>query len=183
MTYHNYPKEKFHKGEYDSCTFIECDLSYVDFSSSHFIDCIFEHCDISNAKLIDTSLSDIIFQDCKMLGLHFEHINPLGFSVTFKKCQLSYSSFFKLKLKNTLFEETQLQEVDFSSANLSNAKFDDCDLARTLFTDTNLQGADFRTAYNYTIDPSENIIKQAKFSLIGLPGLLRQYDINIDLDI
>jgi fluoroquinolone resistance protein len=43
-----------------------------------------------------------------------------------------------------------------------------------------LEKADLRTAYNYSIDPSINKIKKAKFSLPGVVGLLSKYDIEIE---
>ena len=42
---------------------------------------------------------------------------------------------------------------------------------------TILEKADFRTAKNYSIDPEQNRLKKAKFSLSGVVGLLRKYDI------
>jgi len=39
---------------------------------------------------------------------------------------------------------------------------------------------DFRTSFNYSIDPEKNRIRKARFSLIGIAGLLNKYDIDID---
>jgi hypothetical protein len=44
----------------------------------------------------------------------------------------------------------------------------------------NLTGADFRTAYNYSLDPENNKLKNARFSGPGVLGLLDKYDIKID---
>jgi hypothetical protein len=43
-----------------------------------------------------------------------------------------------------------------------------------------LEKVDFRTAVNYAFDPNSNKIKKAKFSLMGLAGLLSKYDIDIE---
>ncbi len=51
---------------------------------------------------------------------------------------------------------------------------------RTLFENTILDKTDFRTAYNFSIDPSINRMKKARFSVSGLPGLLSKYDIEIE---
>jgi len=49
------------------------------------------------------------------------------------------------------------------------------------FDKATLEKADFRTAINYSIDPTNNRIKKAKFSLLGVVGLLDKFDISIDL--
>jgi fluoroquinolone resistance protein len=58
--------------------------------------------------------------------------------------------------------------------------FDNCDLTRATFDRSVLEKADFRTSYNYSIDPENNKIKKAKFSLLGVSGLLDKYDIAIE---
>ena len=70
-----------------------------------------------------------------------------------------------------------MQEVDFAEANLSNSLFDNCDFSGTVFEHTNLEKADFRTAQNFAVNPETNNIKKAKFSKLGLIGLLYKYDI------
>jgi uncharacterized protein YjbI with pentapeptide repeats len=85
-----------------------------------------------------------------------------------------------LKLKNTRFKKCSLQEVDFAGADLTNSAFDGCDLTRTIFDQTILEKADFRTAGNYSIDPTKNRMKKAKFSLPGVLGLLSKFNIEIE---
>jgi fluoroquinolone resistance protein len=58
--------------------------------------------------------------------------------------------------------------------------FDNCDLKNAAFDQTILEKADFRTAFNYSIDPDNNKIKKAKFSISGLTGLLEKYNIEIE---
>ena len=70
--------------------------------------------------------------------------------------------------------------MDFSNADLSFSTFDFCDLQGALFDSTNLDRSDFRTAHHYSIDPENNRIKKAQFSLNGIIGLLDKYDIEID---
>ena len=74
-----------------------------------------------------------------------------------------------------------LHELDFSETDLSSAIFEGCDLQRSIFSGTNLEKADLRTSYNYSIDPEQNRLKKAKFSLPGVIGLLDKHDIQIDL--
>jgi fluoroquinolone resistance protein len=166
-------------GEYENCSFSACNFSNADISGIHFIDCRFNSCNFSLTKLASTVLRDIQFTDCKLLGLHFDHCDSFLFAANFENCNLHLSSFYKLKLKKTLFKKTALHEVDFTEADLSNAVFDHCDLAGSIFENTLLEKANLRTADNYSIDPEKNKIKKAKFSMPGIAGLLHKYDIEI----
>ena len=168
------------KGEYEACTFHGCDFSNQDLSSYIFIDCLFNGCNFSLAKLHKTSFQDITFKDCKMIGLHFDHCNEFGLAFSFDTCQLNHSSFYKMKIKKTIFRHAQLLETDFAEADLTSVVFDDCNLSQAVFDRTILEKADFRTAYNYSIDLENNQIKKAKFSASGIRGLLDKYDIEIE---
>jgi hypothetical protein len=53
-------------------------------------------------------------------------------------------------------------------------------LTRARFERTVLEKVDFRTSYNYSIDPELNRIKNAKFSIVGIIGLLDKYDIEVE---
>ncbi len=177
------------KGEYEYCTFLNCELSYSDLSEFKFLECEFSGCNLSLAKLTQTALKDIKFKSCKMLGLNFGECNEFRFTVNFDTCILDRSSFLgaasslkkRIKLKQTVFKNSQLYEVDFTECDLSSASFENCDLTGAIFKDTILEKADFRTAINYSIDPELNRIKKAKFSRSGIAGLLDKYDIEIEL--
>lgn len=167
-------------GEYENCLFTQVDFTGKDFSHCRFIDCRFVDCSISLVKLVQTVFRDCVFTGCKMLGLPFENCHDFGLSFAFTGCRLDNASFYKRSLKKIVFTQCSLQEVDFTETDLTAAVFDNCDLAKALFEHTILEKADLRTAYNYSIDPGQNRIKKAKFSLAGIPGLLHQYDILID---
>lgn len=168
------------KGDYECCSFVNCNFEKVDIGGINFTECEFTGCNISMANISKTSFKDVTFKNCKMLGLHFNSCNSIIFSVIFDTCILNFSSFFKLKLKSTQFINSNLQEVDFTEANLSTLKFDNCNLQGAIFENTNLEKTDFRNAYNYILDPELNQIKKAKFSTQGIIGLLSKYDIEIE---
>jgi len=115
-----------------------------------------------------------------MLGLLFEDCNKFGLSFSFDNCILNHCSFYKTKLKKIIFKHCQLQETDFTESDLTGAIFNECDLFNAKFDNTILEKADFKTAYNYSIDPEINKIKQAKFSVHGIAGLLHKYNIIIE---
>lgn len=167
-------------GEYENCLFRGCDLSEMDLSQYSFIDSSFDACNFSLAKLHKTLFNNVQFRDCKMLGLRFDSCNPIGLSFSFKGCQLQHASFYKIKSRKTLFSKCQLVEVDFAEADFTEAIFEDCDLSGAIFDHTVLEKADLRTARHYSIDPENNRLKNARFSIFGIAGLLDNYDIDIE---
>lgn len=176
----DFTQEPLAKGEYENCTFSNCNFEETNLNDIKFMNCAFHDCNWSLAQLNGTVLREVKFKDCKMLGLQFENCNDFGLSFSFENCQLNHSTFFQMNIKKTIFRNCQLIEIDFSESNLTNVVFDNCDLAQAIFINTVLDKADFRTAYNYSIDPESNRLKKAKFSILGISGLLDKYDIVIE---
>lgn len=175
----NYTNEFLPAGEYDNCIFIGCEFSHCELSEIKFLECTFTGCNLSLCKMLNTVFIDAAFKDCKMLGLHFENCADFRLSFHFENCILNHSSFYKTKIKKTVFSQTVLHEVDFTECDLTGATFSHCDLLDAHFEKTILEKADLTTAHNYTINPQINSIKKAKFSLPEVVGLLTQYDIHI----
>ena len=168
------------KGEYEHCTFKQCDLANMNAAQYKFLECKFSGCNLSLMNLAKTSFQDTHFKDCKMLGLRFDQCHDFALSFSFDSCILHEASFFRLKLKKTTFRNCQLHHVDFAECDLTTALFDACDLKDAIFENTILEKADFATSFNYIIDPEVNRIKKATFSQNGLHGLLMKYDIIIN---
>lgn len=173
---HNAPLEI---GEYENCSFTSCDFAEANFVKFKFVSCTFQECNVSMAKLVGTSLNDVQFVDCKMLGLRFEDCNPFGLAFSFDNCQLNHSSFFQLRMTKTNFINCQLIEVDFTESDLTASSFQSCDLSGSIFDRTNLEKADLCTSHGFVIDPENNRLKKAKFSVGGLSGLLTKYDLQL----
>jgi fluoroquinolone resistance protein len=169
-----------HKAEYDACVFKSCNFPGIDLSHYSFTDCEFRNCNMGMIKTVKTVFRDAKFFGCKLTGIHFENCSDFLFTVYFEDCVLNFSSFYTLKLKKTFFKNCTIQEVDFTDTDLERSVFTNCDLQLSIFQNTNLQKADLRTAYNYSIDPMNNKIKKAKFSVNGLGGLLDKHDIIIE---
>ena len=168
--------------EYFKCVFDNCNFSRCNLKNSDFIDCTFTSCNFSLALLPGTGLKNVSFSNCKLMGINFSACNNFLFSVTFTDCNLDYSSFFQKKMKKTIFKGCSLKEADFEETDLTHAVFNICDLLHATFNRTILEKTDFRTATNYSFDPELNRIKKAKFSYLGIPGLLAKYDIDIELE-
>jgi uncharacterized protein YjbI with pentapeptide repeats len=93
---------------------------------------------------------------------------------------LNHAVFFQVKLMNTLFRDSSLIGVEFTEADLKNASFENCDMAEAGIENCNLEKADFTTALNYSLDPENNRIKGARFTLPAVCGLLNKYNIKIE---
>lgn len=169
----------FITGEYEGCSFINCNLYEVDFSNSFFIDCTFDSCNLTLANLNHCSFQEVQFIGSKLMGCQFKNCSTFGLSIHFQSCLLNHASFYKLNLKGSLFINSNLSEVDFTACNLKLADFSGSDLNQAVFMQTVLEQADFRTALNFQIDPTVNKLRKALFSLQGLPGLLSAYQLHI----
>jgi len=176
----DYTLNSLPKGEYECCRFLNCNFYSADISNITFRECEFDGCDFSLVKIKNTSLNDVNFVSCKLLGVQFDDCNTFLLSFQFENCLLKLTVFNKLKLKKTQFKNCNLQEADFTETDLTSSLFDNCDLQRAIFHKTMLEKADFRTAFNYSIDPEQNRIKKARFSSMGIVGLLDKYGIVIE---
>jgi fluoroquinolone resistance protein len=125
-------KESLTKGEYENCTFNNCNLADMDLSGFKFNECVFNACNLSLANLNRTTIALTKFNDCKMLGIRFDTCNDFRLSFSFEGCQLNHSSFYKTNIKKTVFKNSQLQETDFTEADLTSALFENCNLSHAL---------------------------------------------------
>lgn len=165
--------------EFSCCTFSNCNFSSGSLSNKEFIDCVFDNCNLSNIRLKNTDLKNVRFINCKLIGIDFGSCSKFLFSVNFSKCQLNYSSFVNMDIKRTIFSECIIKEANFAESNLTEVAFLNCDLLRTIFEMTDLTRSNFSTAYNYSIDPTVNIVRKAKFSYPSVLGLLDKFNVEI----
>ena len=119
------------------------------------------------------------FKDCKLLGIAFDACDDFLFQVYFENSVLDFASFANKKMPKTKFIQCSLRETSFIGTKLKQSSFEKCDLSRAIFNNTDLTECNFTTATNYQIDPQFNLLKKARFSLHGIPGLLEKYDIKI----
>lgn len=174
------PKNELKKGTYENCTFSHCDFFEINLLDFVFSECEFNDCNLSSAKLTNTAFRDVQFNNCKLLGMSFEECNDFLFSIQATNSLFDFSSFYKKNLKKVKFNNCSFKEVDFSESDLSNTTLAQCELLGAVFDRTNLEKSDLRTAYNYIINPENNRISKAKFTLSGIAGLLVQHNIIIE---
>ncbi|MGM9510306.1 pentapeptide repeat-containing protein [Larkinella sp. GY13] len=165
--------------DFEECTFQNLTLSKAILSHANLVNCRFENCTLDAAVLKDTKLNEVRFVQCKLIGVNFEHCNPFAFAVGFQECNLDQTYFFNRNLKKTKFVTCGLKGASFINCELNGAVFKDCNLESAVFVNNTLTQVDFSTSYNLVLDPEQNKLKKAKFSLHSLPGLLTKYDLVI----
>jgi len=176
----NFTSSPLEKGEYEFCVFKNCSFAATDLSEIRFIDIEFVDCDWSNANVHQSSFQEVKFKDCKLLGIQFDNCNDFGFAVSFESCVLNHSVFYQMKLNRSTFHNCQLHHVDFAEADLSNTTLSKCDLLNATFDRTNLEKTDLRGSVRFSIDPENNRLKGAKFSLSEVVRLLDKYGLEIE---
>jgi len=168
------------KGTYENCEFVNCRFNNHNLSGYRFEDCKFIDCDMSLVVFDQSSLQKVSFLRSKLTGVSFEKCNPFLLEISFEDCSLDLTSFANLSLPRIAFKNCKMIETNLSSAFLQESIFDNCDLDHAIFYKTDLTRSDLRTAFNYNIDPENNIIKDAKFTYPACKGLLSKYEVCID---
>jgi len=168
---------------FEGCRFINVNFFESQFNRCKFIDCEFNNCNLSAAQFKASSLSTVTFFESKVTGVNWAMLNwphiRLSSPFQFYNSIISYSSFYGLELQELVIEACIAHEVDFREADLRRANFKLTDLEKSQFVHTKLYAADFTEAHSYSIDPSQNDIRKAKFSLPDAIHLLDGFDIEI----
>lgn len=160
---------------YEQVEFVNCQFS--DLATISFIDCVFQDCNLSNASVANARFSDVAFINCKLTGINFSDSKDFGFSIHVENCILDYTIFERKKPAKSSFTNCKIHGADFTQADLSKCRFHNCDFWDAVFANTNVGGVDFTTSKNFTIDPTMNNVKKAKFLSSDLAGLLTRFDI------
>ncbi|WP_419765036.1 MAG: pentapeptide repeat-containing protein [Arcobacter sp.] len=149
---------------FDNCTFVKCNFSKGNFYACKFTECKFIDCDLSLCLLKSCTFNDVTFKNSKLLGISWSScVEP--FDVVFDSCNISQNSFHLLDLRQMKFINSLIKDTGFEECNLEHALFDKCNLEQTVFLNNNLKKSNFETSKNYLIDPKYNDIQKAQFSL------------------
>ena len=164
-------EKEFYKCEFENCTFIESNVSKCVFE-----DCIFVRCDLTMAKPQHTAYRGVVFRDCKLMGINWSECSP-GLDVAFEHCVLSFSSFVGLSLPKTRFIDCTAKEVSFIETDLKQADFRGTNLAGSRFFHVDLTKADLSEAVDYYVQPMENTITKARFSVQAAVALAESFGV------
>ena len=180
----NVSKTHLTHSAFEGCQFKGCDLSDTTIEHCKFVDCEFISCNVSMAQFKFSAFSEVVFDDSKLVGINWTQVKwpniRLTSPIKLYRSNISQSSFYDLELTEISIEDCKAHEVDFREADLSCGIFSQTDFSGSLFMHTKLHGADFRDAINYYIDPNQNEINKAKFSMPDAINLLQAFDIEIE---
>ena len=169
---------------FDHCQFKKVRFDNSHFKQCHWIDCEIEACNLSMVAFEQCRFDDVIFSDSKLIGVDWTRVKwpsiRLASPLKFYQSDLSCCNFFALMFPEILMEACKLHGVDFREATLSEASFVGSDFKDSLLMHTDLSGADFTDAINYFINPFDNTIRGAKFSMPDAMNLLNGFEIEID---
>lgn len=167
--------------EFYDCAFLHSTFAESVFRRCRFVNCVFRDCDLSLVKVPESSFTSTRFENSKLIGVNWTEAHwpkaGLAKPVSFSKCVISHSTFIGLSLRSLELRDCVASDVDFREADLSRADFGASDLSGSIFGKTNLSGADLSRACNYGIDPGQNTLKRAKFSLPEAMSLLHSMDV------
>ncbi len=156
------------------------DFSDADFSNADFENCRFTDCNLSNINVSGTKFSEVSFINSKLTGIPFYQSNPFAIEVSFIKSRLFSCNFTEMKLKDTVFKSCEITECWFQETDLSGSDFSGSKFRNTLFHNSRLERCNFTEAEGYTINPVNNNIRKAVFSIPEVLNLLNDFDIKIE---
>jgi fluoroquinolone resistance protein len=166
---------------FHDCVFSRSSFVEAAFRSCQFVGCTFRDCDLSLAKVAGSRFASCRFEGCKAMGVNWSEADwprsGLGNPIGFFDSAISHSTFIGLSVREINICDCLAVGVNFRGADLSRADFGGTDLAQSLFGHTDLSGADLSRARNYHIDPGQNTLTQARFSLPEALSLLHNMDI------
>jgi fluoroquinolone resistance protein len=99
------------------------------------------------------------------------------FDLRFTECRLTSRNFTDIKMKLCAFMKCEIAECDFQNTFLVEVDFSQT--SQTIFHNRNLQKASFLGAHGYSIDPRNNNVKKAAFSVPDVLPLLDGFEITI----
>lgn len=165
------------------CVFKKVDLKQAGFIECTFSDCRFESSALDELQVSGSTFSNTIFEDSEVVSVNWTEAKwpkiKVPSPIHFYRCTINHSTFIGLSLREITIEACQAKDVDFREADLSFADLSHTDFEKSLFISTNLTNADFISAKNYEIDPKQNELRKAKFSLPEAMSLLYAMDIEI----
>ena len=165
---------------FEDCTFLPGDYSQVEFSFCTLRDCTFSRAMLREACFPESKLQQVRFEECKLTDINFKEVNPIAFELTFDKCKLEYCTFAGLIMNGFQFGKSEIIACNFWQCKIGEANFYGCNLKESQFENCTLKQTDFRDAQHYHIDPTQNQLKGARFSLPDALVFLRHFGIKVE---
>lgn len=170
------------KPAFENCEFYDCEFESVSFDSlksNVFVDCKFNNCFLDNVSFSFSSLSNIEFNNCKIIGSSFASLSSCR-EIILKECNISYCLFNDQDFKDLIIKKCKVFDCDFTRSKMVHASLTENRFDNSNFNFADLTGADFSMSFNYEIDPTKAIIKDAMFDSPEVLGLLKSFQIIIN---
>jgi len=165
---------------FEDCVFDSCHFRDLSLSRVGFVSCAFSRCEFILVKLEHAMFNSARFRDSKLVGLNFSDCSKFGFLPDYESCLLDGVTFCGNSLKKGRFFACTIRDSDFLDCDLRETSFDGTSLESTSFQKCNLERADFRSARDYSIDPVNNRLSRARFSLPEAQSFLGFLGISIE---
>lgn len=164
---------------FESCAFERCVFDGGQWKLCRFEQCRFQDCRLLNVKLPSSRFHDVRFTRCKLAGINFGQLDTkLIFSAMVEDCKLLSCTFPRMDLSRCRLTGNEWEDCFFDEANLSGLDFSGAVFGGSRFARCNLEGSDFSDAAEFLLDPRENRLRGAKFSvgsaleLLGFFGIV-----------
>lgn len=164
--------------EYDGVTFSHVNFQQVDFSRTKFLECKFINCDLSNCRFTSATFRDCEFNYCKMIGIDWTLFTDLS-EVRIHHSEISYGNFTGRKLRHFHIEDSSARECEFGETDLTNSVLTATDFKGTTFRKANLTKCNFSGSSHLTLNPQDNILKDAKIPMGEALAMLSVFGIKI----
>ena len=166
------------------CRFVDCDLSGAGFTDRRFGDCEFENSDCNSVNCDRSKFIGATFRHCKVAGVNW---TTLGWSsyrqgrpLLFEWCDISFSVFSSLVLRELCLRDSKARGLDFSECDLEGAECCRTDFQDSRFSACHLEQCNFLGATSYLVDRFGNSIEKARFNSPEVLSLFSSFNIEID---
>jgi len=161
------------------CTLAGCKFIETILDNTEFENCKFVECNLTNPRIDQALFLDLQFEKSRIMGLSFINCRQMTFDFVFKDCIITNCNFSSLIMKKSRFLKCEITECYFQESNLEEVSFDDSLFRDTMFHKTRLRDASFINSSGYAINPVTNDIRNAKFTVPDVLGLLGGFGIEI----
>lgn len=122
-------------------------------------------------------MTQVTFHRCKLTGIDFSPVMVLG--IDFPDNKMVYCSFLRIKIPNSNFQDSQMEESLFAGSDLRKCNFSRVAFGGSRFEDCELNQADFSDSFDFVMDPQKNRLSDAKFSADNALILLKAFKVVI----
>lgn len=171
-------------------TYIEKNIiqSYFEnykFIEVNFIDCIFEDIIFENSTINLTKFNgckfdNVKFKNCEIIGVNFSELSKFILDFSLEGTLIKYCTFIKLDLKKLKFIRNIIEETSFEECNMKEIIMENNKFKEVYFKNCDMRKGNFKDCSNLQVNPLNNNLKNAIFSLDSGILILKELGIKIE---